>query len=192
MNRCYRRRCALPVPLLPVRRLLCPSLRHHHPTPCAASCCRACSCAPPAAPPLLLFLPQHSSCAPDLPCTVIRVSRTAANSCCSSLPPPAAVLPSLRNQQGGTAPYLAPCAPAEPAGHRNRGQSSHPGNYEQTRRCRFLREIRSLRCISAAGKAWNRIPSLSSFFSPTSREIPCPKSSAIWRTVAAATIGAVL
>jgi hypothetical protein len=46
----------------------------------------------------------------------------------------------------------------------------------------FSREIRSSRCISAAGKAWNRTPSLSSFFSPTSRALPWSKSLQFWPT----------
>jgi hypothetical protein len=130
-----------------------PSSAPPSPSPHAASCYRACSCAPPAAPPLLLLSPP----APPL------CARTAsAPPLGRAAPPPAAVAaagpPPIAAGHQGAVPHLCvvPCAtPAQRRGTEHRDRRQPPSTDEQNRRRDFLRKIRSLQCISAAGKAWN-------------------------------------
>jgi hypothetical protein len=77
-----------------------------------------------------------------------------------------------------TAPALRPLSSLLAAARTNRSAAAQNA-MNRTATVIFLREIRSLRCVPVVSKVWNGILSSSSFVSPTSRDLSCPKSPAI-------------
>jgi hypothetical protein len=111
-------------------------------------------------------LPPRRSCP-------TRTTRTATDRFCASPGSRPLLLP--RHQDASllfpVRPALPSPLPLLPVGRHHRDRRQPPRTDEQTHHRDFLRKIRSPRCSSAAGKAWNRTPSLSSFFSLTSRAL---------------------